>query len=232
MPTERAAALGPVTDDLRKLFADRLQALVAYGWRRDAPVSSLALVRSLTIDDLTACAARAAAWRHGGAAVPLILTRDDFTRSLDAFPIEYGEIIHQHEVLFGRDPFAGLTVADDDVRRACEVQAKSHLLHLREDFIESGGRRQDVETLVHESAAGFAALLRQLARLDREPADRDADLERYASTRLGLETRTTADLLAIAGDGDRSTVDAIKLFPDYLAAMERLAVFVDAWRAR
>lgn len=232
MANARAAAMQPVIDDLRNIFNDRLDAVVSYGWRSTGPLPSLALVASLTFDDLQTCAARAAHWHRAGAATPLLVTRADFARSLDAFPIEYGEIIHQHEVLLGHDPFAGLSVADDDVRRACEVQAKSHLLHLREDFIESGGRRQDVETLVHESAAGFAALLRQLARLDREPADSPAKLAQYASSRLGLDTRTTANLLAVADGGDPSTIDAVKLFPDYLAAMEQVAAFADQWRAR
>ena len=56
--------------------------------------------------------------------------------SLDAFPLEFGAILADHAVVSGASPFDGLTVDAADLRRACEVQARSHLLHLREGYIE------------------------------------------------------------------------------------------------
>jgi hypothetical protein len=231
MSADRAAALRPLLLDLQRIFGERLEALVGYGWRRQTPIPSLALVTSLTFEDLGACAERAAAWRRMDVATPLLLTRAEFARSLDAFPIEFGEIIAAHDVAFGADPFAGLTIRPEDLRRACEVQVKSHLLHLREDFIESGGRRDHVEALVRESAAAFLALLRQLAQLDARSAISTRDLVAYARDRVGLEPHVVDDLLGLADADTAGAVDAIKLFPRYLAAMERLAVFVDQWRA-
>jgi len=218
----------PVLEDLQHIFRDRLAAIVAYGRRDHAPVPSLVLVHSLTIEDLTACAARVSSWRRGGAATPLLLTSRDFTRSLDAFPIEYGEIMAAHYVVFGHDPFDGLSIRNSDLRRACEVQVKSHLLHLREEFLESGARPAAVNELVHESAPAFAALLRNLARLDDVSAGTTAELVAYAARRIRLEERTVGDVLSLV-DSNVAAVDAPKLFPDYLAVMERLAEFVDQW---
>lgn len=228
--SDRIAALSPLVDDLRRIFAERLEAVVAYGRARHGPVPSLALVQSLTIEDLTACAARAAAWRRAGAATPLLMTRGDFSRSLDAFPIEYGEILDTHEVVLGDDPFDGLTIRHEDLRRACEVQVKSHLLHLREDYVEGGARPSDIDTLVRESAPGFAALLRHLARLDNLPGSSDTQLIDYASRRVRLPTRVVGDLLSLDDPQGPPAVDTVKLFPAYLAAMERLTEFVDEWR--
>ena len=230
MESERAPAVKPVLDDLQRIFGDRLEALVTYGWRSTGPVPTLALVRSLSIDDLNACAARTGAWRRAGAATPLMLTRTDFTRSLDAFPVEYGEIIRHHTVVFGSDPFQGLSISRDDLRRACEVQVKSHLLHLREDYLESGGHYGDIDALVRESAPGFEALLRHLAGLDGQPGDSPGDLVHHAQ-RLRLDPRTVGDLIDLARGTGPSPVDAVKLFPAYLETMERLADFVDRWRA-
>ena len=69
-------------------------------------------------------------------ATPLIVPADEFRRSLDAFPLEYGEIVRAHARVFGDDPFDGIPLAPEDLRRACETQVKGHLLHLREEFIE------------------------------------------------------------------------------------------------
>ena len=220
----------PVVDDLQRIFRERLQAVVVYGWRRNDAVPTLVLVTRLTIDDLNACAEHVGRWHRGGVRTPLLLTRADFERSLDAFPIEYGEIIEHHDVVYGSDPFIGLAISPADLRRACEVQVKSLLLHLREDYVESAGSRADVDALVRESAPGFVALLRRLARLDGVP-NGASDILDYARRRATLDPRVVGDLLALADGDGATTVDAVKLFPDYLATMERLADFVDRWRA-
>jgi hypothetical protein len=230
MASGRSTVVLPVVDDLKRIFRDRLEAVVVYGWRLHGAVPSLALVRSLALEDLNACAARSAAWHRAGAATPLLLTRAEFARSLDAFPIEYGEIIEHHEIVLGEDPFDGLSIGRDDLRRACEVQVKSHLLHLREDYVEGAGRSGEIESLVRESAPGFAAVLRHLARLDGEDGGTAADLVRYASQRVRLDPHVVGDLLALSDAEGLPTVDAVKLFPAYLAAMERTADFVDRWR--
>ena len=83
-------------------------------WRTAQPGASpapcLALVRSITAGDLDECAARVASWHRAGCATPLLLTKDEFAGSLDAFPIEYGEILETHRLVFGVDPFTGLTI--------------------------------------------------------------------------------------------------------------------------
>jgi hypothetical protein len=230
MATARSSTVQPLVDDLQRVFGQRLEAVVVYGWRHTAAIPTLALVRSLSLDDLNACAARARAWRRAGLATPLLLTRHDFSRSLDAFPIEYGEILAQHEVVLGADPFEGLSIAREDLRRACEVQVKSHLLHLREDYLETGGHQGEINLLVRESAPGFAAILRHLARLDGDAADTEKDLVSYAARRLRLDVRTASDVIALADAEGNAAVDAVKLFPAYLEAMEQLARFVDDWR--
>jgi hypothetical protein len=229
MVSARNAALTAVAHDLQRIFGNRLEALVGYGWRTSGLAPSLALVHSLDLEDLSACAARNSAWERVGAATPLLLTRADFARSLDAFPIEYGEIIDSHEVVVGANPFVDLAIRPDDLRRACEVQAKSHLLHLREDYIQAGGRPADIQELVRDSAPGFRTLLRHLARLDDAPATTAIDLAHYATGRIGLDGRTVDDLLSFADADLMPAVDATRLFPSYLTCMERLAAFVDRW---
>jgi hypothetical protein len=204
---------------------------VAYGRRQHGLLPTLVLVESLSVEDLNACAERVARWARSGIATPLMLTHGDFARSLDAFPIEYGEIIHHHQVVFGSDPFDGLAIRREDLRRACEVQVKSHLLHLREDYIEARGRLSEVDDLVRESAPGFATLLRNLARLDQADAESPRGLLEYARVRFDIDDRVVGDLLALADGDGQASVDAVKLFPEYLGVMERLAAFVDRWRS-
>jgi hypothetical protein len=231
--TWRHAAAALVTD-LRHIFAGRLRSLVAYGSQiegaGDAPLTCLVLVDSLGISDLEACARMAHHWERQGLAIPLILPDQEFRRSLDAFPLEYGEILRAHERVFGADPFDGVSISREDLRRACETQVKSHLVHLREGFIESAGRPQAVADLVGTSAPAFAALLRNVARLNGSPSSNRADATREGARAAALPDGVVTDMLALERRSSIPTTDAARLFPQYLAAVEQLARVVDAWR--
>jgi hypothetical protein len=231
MASSHGGPLAAALHDLQHIFGDRLQAFMAYGSASARAAASLAIVARITSDDLDRCAAHAAAWHRAGCATPLLLTQEEFAGSLDAFPIEYGEILETHHVIFGASPFQGLEIARDDLRRACEVQVKSHLVHLRENYIECRGRQTEIAALVHEAAPAFALILRRLARRDGAPADNAAELSAYAARRPGLEARVVGDVLALATHQDGAGVDAAKVYPAYLAAVERLWHFIDGWRA-
>jgi hypothetical protein len=230
-------AAATLVNDLQRVFAGRLRSLVAYGPRvegaADGPLTCLALVDSLGVTDLDACAALTHQWERHGLATPLILPDQEFRRSLDAFPLEYAEILRAHERIFGADPFDGVVISPEDLRRACETQVKSHLLHLREAFMETGGRPQAIADLVRTSAPAFAALLRNVARLNGGASSARADATRDGAHAAGLADAIVADVLALdrADTNPIPTTDAARLFPQYLAAVEQLARAVDSWRA-
>lgn len=231
MATSHGGALAAVLHDLQRIFGERLHAMVSYGQPGAHPEPSLVLLQSITSDDLDRCASHAATWHRAGCATPLLLTEDEFAGSLDAFPIEYGEILATHHVIYGASPFAGMAIQTEDLRRACEVQVKSHLVHLRENYIESRGRQSDIRALVSEAAPAFAMILRRLAMLDGFQATTNAELSTYAAKRPGLDPRVVGDVLALAQDQDRSGVDAMRLYAGYLIAVEQLWHFIDRWRA-
>jgi hypothetical protein len=224
-----------VIADLRTTFGERLQSVVAYGAHvegaADMPLRLLALVTSLTASDLDACARQAGRWLRARVAIPLILPTQEFHQSLDAFPLEYGEILRSHQLVFGDDPFAGLTIAAADVRRACETQIKSHLIHLREGYIQSGGDPAAIGDLVSGSAAAFGALLRHVARLTDSASGDRHEATTHGARAAQLPEKVVADVMAMEHAGAVHTVDAVRLFPEYLAAVEQLSRTVDGWRA-
>jgi hypothetical protein len=217
--------------DLRTIFGSRLQSLVAYpeasGGNKTA---TLAVVDGLTADDLRACAGQIATWHDAGLVTPLVLAAQEFSRSLDAFPLEFGAILADHVVTFGGDPFAGLSVDPAHVRHACEIQARSHLLHLREGYIETRGRGDALAELIVHSAAPFVALIASVARLQgsdaRDPSAVAAAIERA----LGLHAASLTEILKLAG-GPLSPDTARRIFPGYLDAVERLTSYIDRWSA-
>lgn len=206
-------AVSALDTDLREIFGVRLESVVMYGRAADgAPVTTMAVVSSLSPDDLQRCAQKAAAWHEAGLATPLVLGSHEFERSLDVFPFEFGAIVADHAVVSGRNPFEGVTVDPEDLRRACEVQARSHLLHLREGYIETRGRSDRVAELVTRSAAPFAALL--------------ANIERVVG---GTRPAIPAEIAQLATNRHVGSSDAVRLFPEYLSTVETLVRVIDEW---
>lgn len=243
VPPDLADAYARLGANLQATFGTRLTALVAFGprIRSGARVSrshgvtlgdALALLDRVTYDDLVACAPFAERWRRSGLHIPLLLGRDEFVRSLDAFPLEYDDIIANHVPLFGHDPFAGVAASPEDLRRGCEARAKGHLVHLREGFLEAQGRAEGLAELILVSAWALSALLGNIARLQGFPgesiADRAAVVARFDSSAAA----SIARVLSLEAEPVLSADEAAKLYPEYLAAVERLVAYVDGWTRR
>ena len=216
--------------DLRAIFGDRLRSLVVYAAiGGDDRTSTLAVVDGLSADDLRACVGQVAAWDDAGLGTPLFVASHEFERSLDAFPFEFGAILADHAVVSGADPFTGLRVDPAHLRQACEVQARSHLLHLREGFLETRGRGDALAELLLRSAAPLVALLQSVARLDGMTAagEKAATL---VEQRAGVPSGSLASIAQLTGRKDLSSDEARRLFPGHLDAVQRLAAYVDSWR--
>jgi hypothetical protein len=243
-------ALEVLHGELAQIFGNRLISLVAYGHRLPGTVAhdgdpldeagdptfqhgpglhTLAVVQSVNASDLAACAALHQAWSKRGLETPLLLAEGELARSLDAFPLEFAEIMAHHLVIAGRDPFAGLHVAATDVRRACEVQARGHLIHLREGYIEAAGQADRLARLVAASAPAFRALLGNVARLQGLTTPTTQALATHAEERLGLPADVVHRVTSIVRPDEIAPSDAVRLFPAYLDAVERLSAFIDRW---
>jgi hypothetical protein len=217
--------------ELRGVFGARLRSLVIYGLH-DGPSNvtrTLAIVESLTEQDLRGCASRLGAWHDAGLATPLLLPAGEFDRSLDVFPLEFTGIIADHLLVCGEEPFADTAIEPADLRRACEIQARGHLLHLREGFIEAAGNGNAVAVLIAESAAPLNALLTSVAWLEGRSHFDSAAAARHVERVLGVHPGAIGDVARLAAGHDLPAADAERLFPAYLAAIERLVHYVDGW---
>ena len=231
-PDERTD-LAALAADLGRVFGSGLHAVAAYGLNMPVEpprlVHSIALVERLVFTDLTRCAPLVGGWRRRSLAVPLILEREEFLRTLDIFPLEYGDIIAHHVLVAGTDLFTTARVSRADLRRACELAAKSLLVHLREGFLEAAGDSKATAGLIAASAAPLRALLSNIARLAEGD---DVDVVETAARQIGISAPVVREVFE-AGAGNHSAIaDPTALFTRYLDAVEQVWEFVDTWRAR
>ena len=185
---------------LKDIFGDRLGMVAAFG----DSAQTCAVVQSLTVDDLDRCAAHAAQWAKAGVDAPLIFIESELRRALDAFPLEFSEIVATRRIVAGPDLFAEVVVPKQELRRACEVQARGHVVHLREGYIETGGDHKAVAKLVGAAIPNFRALVKNVARLE------------------GISPKALVTQL------DLDNFE--KGFREALRAAERIVEYVDTWK--
>lgn len=227
-------ALDSLARDLDEVFGPRLQSLVAYGGREgDGSVHSCAVVDGLGFKDLVRCLPFTGRWHQRGVAVPLMLSVDELRRTLDIFPLEYAAIIADHAVVRGTNPFAGVTIPVEHVRRATEAQAKSHLIHLREAYLESHGETTRIAQLIVRSAAPLRALLTNIGRLDDPTMIAPADdaLAKMAEEKMGVPAGVIRDVLASSSSGQSTIADPAHLLSRYVDATRTIWEFVDGWQS-
>ena len=74
------------------------------------------------------------AWRKAGREPPLVLSRTEWDRASDAFPIEITDMRTAYKVLRGADPLQGVQVEPGDLRKALEREFRGKLLRLRQGY--------------------------------------------------------------------------------------------------
>lgn len=213
--------------DLARVLETRLVAVVAY-----SPTRAAAFVAQVTAEDLQGLAPLVDRWHRDGLETPLLITPDEFRRSLDAFPLEYEAMLDRHVVITGTPPFADLHPTDTDLRRACEVQAQSFLIHLRQGWLHAADHHDDQQAMLIQSAAPLRALLMNVARLHGVHADSDDALVTFGERHAGLPAQTLRAVLTLEQHPEQVTVllAAPEFMNAYLLTAETLWAFVDKWR--
>jgi predicted nucleotidyltransferase len=165
-------------------------------------------------------------WRGSKLEPPLLISRNEWNRATDAFPIEITDMRASYQVLRGPDPLTGMTVDRADLRRALERELRGKLLRLRQAYAASAGDTAALGTAAGQSAATVMVLLRALLSLlgRQVPAD-PLELAASASAALGIEGEQLLDVVRHRGEPKwRCTPEE---FERYLDAVERTARLVD-----
>src|SRR3989442_1501879 len=226
-------------DAVATALGGRLVALLLYGSAaRGTHVPDRSDVNTLLIcdavdEDLFARLERPVRdWVKAGHPAPLNLTEREWQTSADAFPIEYEDIREAHRLLAGRDPWQGIAVRREQVRRQLEHELMGKLVRLRQAYAALRGDPKQLAQVIVGSAAGFFTMLRATLRLAGKtpPVPPDA-LVREAGVLMGFAPERLAAL-----ESHARGVGRLKLSPGdplplaYLAAVARVAELVNGIR--
>jgi len=169
-------------------------------------------------------------WVRAGNPAPLILAEREWRESADAFAIEYEEIRSAHRVLAGRDPWAGISVRREDLRRQLEGELMGKLVRLRQLYAAFRSDRKRLTQVIVASTAGVFTMLRAALRLaGRTAPAAPEDLVRQAAVVIGFAPESLDDVVAhVRGRRRLALAARDPRAAAYLVAVTRTAEFVNS----
>ena len=214
--------LDTFTSRLAEVLGPRLVTLLLYGSAAreqgtgsgERTMNTLLIVDRVDADLLARIGAPVADWVSANHPPPLVFAEQEWRDSADAFAIEYDDIRDAHRVLAGRNPWIGISVRREDVRRQLEHELMGKLVHLRQAYVADWNRPKRLADVVRGTRAGFLTMLRAVLRLaGRTPAATTDALVQDAGALIGFAPDTLTEPAAY--------LDAVTRTADYVDRMER-----------
>jgi predicted nucleotidyltransferase len=165
-------------------------------------------------------------WRKAIPEPPLVISRAEWSRASDAFPIEITDMRLSYQVLRGGDPLQGVQVDNGDLRQALEREFRGKLLRLRQGYATYAPEPAALGSLGLESAATILVLLRGVLTVVGRPVPVNAnELSTAAAETIGFEPEHL--LHVVRHRADREWRCGAVEFESYMNAVEQTARFVD-----
>jgi len=224
------------TEDAKNIFGDDLVALFLYGsaargawYQGKSDINFLIVLTEVGMASLNAAFPLVEKWRKRTRALPLFMTRQYISASLDSFPVEFLHMQRHYRCLYGEDLLATLEIPRASLRLQCEQEIKGKLLHLREVYLATLGKRHHLHQFINLTLPAFAVLFKALLFLKGEeiPAEHAAILMRTAEC-YGLDADLFQKLLQA---GDRKAkwthVELNRLASAYISEINKLTMIID-----
>jgi hypothetical protein len=131
-------------------------------------------------------------------AAPLVMTPEYIETSLDAFPVEFLDFKLIHKTLYGHDLLQDLRITMPNLRLQCEREIKIKLIGLRQGYVSSLGKKEEIAAVLVRSFTGSMALFRAIITLlGKEPPIPRTDVITMLGAATGINTDIFENLLKL-----------------------------------
>ena len=195
---------------------------------RRSDYNLLVILDRLGAEELTALSKPVRAWATRRQSLPLFVSREELTKSSDAFPLELADLIDRHHVLYGEDVIAKLSVSPAHLRVELEHELKGKLMQLRARSLLVRHRPRELTELMIRSLSTFLVLCRGALRL-YQPHVPAKKLEALAALarHVPIQTEVFETISQLKAGRKLSGVSPERLFAAYLQAIEVVVEAVD-----
>jgi hypothetical protein len=131
-------------------------------------------------------------------AAPLVMTPEYIETSLDAFPVEFLDFKLIHKTVYGHDLLQDLRITMPNLRLQCEREIKTKLIGLRQGYVSSLGKKEEIAAVLVRSFTGSMALFRAIiALLGKEPPIPRTEVITVLGAATGINTDIFENLLML-----------------------------------
>ena len=166
-----------ITQDYRAAYGKDLVSLMLYGSavggsyiKGKSDINILVVLTPAGINRLENAFVPVKKWRKANVAVPLFMTKDFISSSLDCYPIEFLNMQNNCELIYGENVLAPLVFQPEDLRLQIERELKGKILWLREGYVESEGSPRRLRDLITRSFTAFASIFNAMIYLKTKTA--------------------------------------------------------------
>ncbi len=176
LPAASAAAVANFVDAARQTFGDDLRSVVLYGSGAEGrlrPSSDINLLLILSAFDPVKANAIRGQFALAESAVRLtsmFLLESEVRSAVELFGQKFSDILRRHRVLYGPDPFAGVSIPRSAVIWRLKQVLLNLTLRLREAYVERGSTPERVSGLIADSAGPLRSCAATILELEGKPA--------------------------------------------------------------
>lgn len=227
----------PLTQDYLQAFGKDLVSLMLYGSaaggayvKGKSDINVLAVLTPEGMGRLEDGFALVKNWRKRNVAVPLVMTKQFITSSLDSYPIEFLNMKNNSVLIHGENVLESLVFKPEDLRLQIERELKSKILLLREGYLESAGAARPVRQLISKSLTAIVSIFNAMLYLKQARAPRDKnETIREMNMVFTIDTAVFNLCFDIKQDVDKlSGKDVIEVFKKYLREVEKACHIIDS----
>jgi len=175
LPFSAATVLAEFVESARELLGPTLRSVVLYGSAAEGrlrPTSDLNLILVLgsfepaSIDRLREPmhSAQAAA-----RLAPMFLLRDEVPAAMECFAAKFADVLRRRRVLFGEDPFEGLSIPREAKIARLRQVLLNLVLRLRASYALTGDREEHLAFVVADAAAPLRSCAATMLELEGKP---------------------------------------------------------------
>ena len=177
LPPNVVRVLTGFVEQARSAFANDLRAVVLYGSGAEGklrPTSDVNLLLVLSAFDQQKADQLREPLRLAEAAIRLramFLLESEVGPAMEAFAVKFADIMRRRRVLYGDDPFAGISISRDDSIVRLKQILLNLTLRLREAYIARGLREEQLVAMIADMAGPLRSCAATLLELEGKPVE-------------------------------------------------------------
>jgi hypothetical protein len=221
---------------VQEAFGGELVSVIAYGSAltpdyhpKKSDHNFLVVLTPEGITQIRKIQSAAAGWMRRRIHFPMFMTKEFIASSLDSYPVEFFNMRQFYQVVAGEDALKDLVIPREGLRLQCERDLKGKLLHLRQEYVYTMGKKRKIRGLINLSLSAFTSIFRALLHLKGVSAD--GSLEETLTQACGefhMDIALFQSLAAIRQKGiTYAKFELENLMERYISEIERLCGQVD-----